>query len=224
MGAQTTTPASILVPAITPIAYDFETGIITFPDTVNMTTANVFDTTCVVVDNVNAVGYEIILVIDDQHVQIESGIKSLNLNGMTIQALSTSRINTRRFLWFYENVEVVGFASEATETIYLYNIILLILQRYKLLLLDRRNFAISTLNYGALERATPQGDPNILYQRSVSVRGRVQQDVIECTKEQILGIDLEILINNAPTPAGFSTVDQAWYGSGTLPANITNGI
>jgi hypothetical protein len=222
-GAIATIP-NILLGPVTPISYNMYTGLITFDPSVSLSKSNVFDTTCMIVDNINQKSYPIALVMSDNSLQIATGIQNINLTGMTITPVNQQLANTIRSLWMYENHTISMYASEATEVIYLFNIVFYILQRHKLHLLDRRNFAVSTMGYSEIYRASSPDDPNNLYGRDITLRGRVEQAVIESTTPLLLGIIPTIELDGIPQPDTIDPRNQIWFGQVESNGDIYNPL
>ena len=206
----------ILVPPTTPINFDPLTGQVTFGAGVNLTTSNVFEGQYVY-DEVNNKAYQIQLVIDDSNLLLESGLNPApNLTGMTIRPSQNLVGHVRRSIWVYEKVDLELFAVDAVEVLYLYTIVMTMLIRYKKTLWDARNWAISVVSYGPVERASAEDDPNKLYGRTISVQGRVEHSAIESTKPLIDGVSAQIKIDDMTSPAAFlaEAESQGWDGEG----------
>lgn len=204
----------ILAGPITPIEYDSMTGQVTFGDDVNLTISNVFEGQYVY-DEVNQQSYQIALVIDDSNLLLEPGSKP-NLTGITIRPSQNQVGHTVRSIWAWETHTLTMLATTANEVLYLWTLVMYILGRYKKTLFDARNFAVSTVTYSEIYRASPDGDPNNLFGRDVSVRGRVEHSVIESTSQLIDGLSLELDIADMISPAGVLPVveRQGWKGEG----------
>lgn len=205
----------VLVPACTPEHYDPLTGQVTFGDDVNLTKSNVFEGQYVF-DEVNKKSYQIQLVIDDSNLLLEEGLNpSPNLTGMTIRPSQNLVGHIRRSIWVYEKIELDLFATEAVEVLYLYTIVMTALIRYKKTLWDARNWAISTVSYGDVYKASAEDDPNNVYGRTLSIQGRVEHSAIESTAPLIDGVSTEVRIDDMKTPDAIldEVEKQGWSGS-----------
>jgi hypothetical protein len=120
---------------------------------------------------------------------------------MTIQRDPNSYANIRRSMWVWETHGLELMATDGTDLIYLFSIVMYILNRYKKQLWDARNFAVSTLSYSPMYRVTPEGDPNNVYGREITVRGRVEYSWIESTGPLIGGMNLDLQIADMQSPA-----------------------
>lgn len=207
---------TVLVKATTPIEYDNLTGAVTFGDDVDLTKSNIFEGQFVY-DEVNKKAYEIQLVIDSSNLTLEQGINPApNLTGMTIRPTRNAVGHTRRSIWAYETHTVTCMATDTTEVLYLYTVLIYMLLRYKKTLWDARNFAISSMTYGPIYRATAPDDPNLLYARDIQIKGRVEHSVIESTSQLLEGVNMELKIADMTSPAGVEdqVALQGWEGEG----------
>lgn len=204
----------ILVPPCTPEDYDVMTGQVTFGEDVNLTKSNVYEGQYVY-DEVNKKAYQIQLVINDATLLLEEGLNPPpNLTGMTIRPTQNLVGHTRRSIWAWEKVELELFASDAVEVLYLYTIVMTMLIRYKKNLWDARNWAIASVSYSDLQKASPPDDPNNLYGRTISVSGRVEHSAIESTTPLLDGVSSEIRIDDMKTPDAIldQVEHQGWEG------------
>lgn len=215
LGGVFQTPQYVVEPR-TPIEYDDLTGQVTFGPDVDLTKSNVFEDQ-IVYDEVNKKGYVIQLVIDSSNLVLEQGINPPpNLTGMTIRQRSNVVAHTRRAIWAYETHTVTSMATNATEVLYLYTLMIYMLGRYKKQLWEARNFQISTISYGPIYRASPESDPNIVYARDIQVKGRVEHSWIESTAPLIQGVNMELQIADMETAPAFEAevAAQGWSGEG----------
>jgi len=213
LGGAFRSPTTKLGP-VTPIMYDNLTGQITFPSSVNLSKSQVFEGQFVH-DEINNKAYPIELVLDNSTLLIEAAISPPpNLTNMTIKPVKDSMAHTRRSIWTWENVELSLYASDSVEVMYLYSIVMYALIRYKKNLWDARNFAVSSISYSEPFRASPEGDPNNVYCRTITVSGRVEHSVIESTDFLIEGLDLGFKIADMSTPDAIDeqALNQGWNG------------
>jgi len=204
----------ILLPPTTPISYDNLTGQVTFGDGVNLTTSNIYEGQYVF-DEINKKSYQIQLVIDDSNLLLEEGLSPApNLTGMTIRPSQNLVGHTRRSIWAWEDVELELLATDAVEVLYLYTIVMTMLIRYKKVLWGERNWAISSVTYGPIFRASAEDDPNLLYGRTVKVTGRVEHSAIESTTPLIDGVSTTIKIDDMTSPDAVleQAEEQGWDG------------
>ena len=190
----------ILLGPVTPIEYDQLTGQVTFDSNVNLETSHVFEGQYVY-DEVNQKAYQIQLVIDSSNLLLESNLSPPpNLTGLTIRTSQNAVGHTLRSIWVWENHTISVFATQVHEILYLWTLVMYMLLRYKKQLWDARNFAITTMSYSEIYRASAPDDPNNLYGRDISIRGRVEHSVIETTTPLIEGIIPDIKIDGMKSP------------------------
>lgn len=204
----------ILVPPCTPEHFDPLTGQITFGNDVSLNKSNVYEGQYVF-DEINKKFYQIQLVIDDSNLLLEEGLNPApNLTGMTIRPSQNLVGHIRRSIWAWENIELELHASDAVEVLYLYTIVMTMLIRYKKTLWDARNWAISSVKYGPIQKTSPQDDPNNLYARVISIAGRVEHSAIESTAPLIDGVGTDFRIDDMKTPDAFldQATKQGWEG------------
>jgi hypothetical protein len=186
----------------------------TFGAGINLITSNIFDTQFVF-DSVNEKYYPITLVLDSSNLLIElpAGAKP-NFTNMTITRQKESYGSIRRSIWVWETHSLEMMSTDATELLYLFTIVMYILGRYKKHLWQERNFTVATLSYTPIYRVTTPEDPNNVYAREISIRGRVEQNWIESTRPLIGGVNTELLIADMKSPeAILPEVDnQGWRG------------
>lgn len=183
LGGAYDTPYIILGP-VTPISYDATSKVITFDDNVDL--SSIFPGQYVF-DEINRKSY-LIEEVDTRTLKISAGVQP-NLTNMTVRPTQSNNISVvKRSIWVWESVTLVYASTDATELLYLHTLMIYILGRYKKTLFENRNFAVSTIGYGPVERLTLDSDPNIAWMRSISVRGRVEHSWIESTLPIIDGI------------------------------------
>jgi hypothetical protein len=70
------------------------------------------------------------------------------------------------------------------------------------------------MSYSPLYRVTAQEDPNNIYAREITIRGRVEQSFIESTRPLIGGINTELLIADMKSPESIlpQVEGQNWKG------------
>lgn len=148
-------------------------------------------------DSVNKKFYQIELVLDDNNLLIEAG-QSPNLKDMAIYRtpkISSGNVkHTKRSIWYWETHTFRLYSTDATELLYLFTLIIYVLNRYKKDLLDARNYQLSTYSYGEIYRASSPDDPNALFARDITLRGRVEHSYIENTSPILDGIIRELKI------------------------------
>lgn len=134
---------------------------------------------------------------------------------MNIQKIKESYGNIRRFIWVWETHSLEMMATDATELMYLFTVVMYIIGRYKKQLWGARNFSVGTLSYSPIYRVSAGDDPNNVYGREITMRGRVQQSWIESTQPLIGGLNTELQIDDMRSPISvLSEVDaQGWKGS-----------
>lgn len=218
LGGAVSSPRIIAGP-ITPINYDENTGTLTFDE--NTQLINIFEGQYVY-DEVNKKAYVIHSVLDDFSIQIDPNLDNVNFTNMTIRPINPHVIHNYKTLFYYETYDITCISTEPNELMYLYSLVMYILVRYKKELLEKRNFELSTYGYSEIFDPTPDDDVNILYARSIQVKGRVQHSVIENTNAPLEGIDLDLLIDaeaevpvaeETPTPQPVyedQVKDQGW--------------
>lgn len=214
LGGTWKSPQIVLGP-VTPIEFEPLTGQLTFGDGVDLTKSNVFEGQFVY-DEKNKKAYEIKLVIDSSNLLIEEGLSpSPNLTNMTVRPIKNMVGHIRRSIWVWENITLTFMATDAVEVLYLYTIVTYMLGRYKKTLWDARNFQVSSISYSEIIRINNEPDPNLVYGRTLSVRGRVEHSVIESTSDLIQGVSHELKIADMKTPDALEdqVAAQGWSGS-----------
>lgn len=201
----------IILEDLTPINYDKNTGIITFDHSVNLDSSRVFDGHFIL-DTVNNKKYPITLVLSSSQLMIDP-VQNINLTNLKITTKDKNYSHSKKTLWFWESHQVEVWATDSVECIYLWNILMYILIRYKQPLLDNRGFSIGTYSYGPIQQYNPE-DPNSLYYREVTLRGRVAHSVITETKPLIGGISTGVGICGATSPEQLRELlsEQGWSG------------
>jgi hypothetical protein len=202
--------ARIVIENITPISYDNLTGQMTFGNNVNLDTLQVFDGHFVL-DTKNNKKYEIEVVIGNHDLILKEPSKDVDLTNMKIVTGDINMANDKKTIWYFENHTIECWSSDSVECVYLWTILMLILQRYKLTLFDARGFNIASYSYGPIEQYQPE-DPNVLFYREVPIRGRVAHTVIESTNKLIGAIGVELGICGATSPEGLKEIldNQLW--------------
>lgn len=214
LGASASKPRIIVGPT-TPTSYDPLTGAMSFDDKVNLD--NVFADSMVVFDEINSKAYPIQLVMDSSNLMIEEGSQP-NLTGCTIRPASNDYVQLRKSLFFYNNYEIGVHAINGTELMYLFQVMMFVLLKYKKTLFEARGLEITTLNYGAIERFGPGGDndANVIWSRTIQLRGRVGMSWPDTTDAGIMGTNPELRINDMTSPPSVLPVVelQGWRGEG----------
>ena len=210
---------SIIIGPVTPQSYDPLTGTITFSNDIDLSASNVFDTQYVY-DSVNQKYYHIELVLDSSNLLIEPNSKP-NLTNMLITKSKKSLGHVRRSIWFWETNSIDLMATSGTDVMYLFTIVMIILVRYKKQLFDARNYAASSISYSELMRISPQDDPNNVYGRTITIRGRVENNAIESTHPLIGGVNMDFKIADMTSPQAVlnSEIDPLWIGEGDANVN-----
>ena len=190
LGGAIANSTQILLGPVTPLEYDSMTGQITFDPSVSLTASNIYAGQFVY-DSKNNKSYEILLVLDDSNLLIAEGLNP-TLTNMYIKPQRMSMSNIRRSVWVWENHTIKIGATDSTELMYLFTLVVYILMRYKKTLWDARNFAVATIGYSEIYAVSSQDDPNITFGRDIHLRGRVEHSVIESTSPIIYGTNLEL--------------------------------
>ena len=216
------TPRIILGP-VTPQSYDPETGQITLPGTVSL--AKVYPGQFVM-DNVNQKQYVIEFVLNDQSLTIAAG-SNPNLTGMTILP-STSKVgDTHRHVYCRENYTITAVAKDPVEAIYVFQVAMLILLRFKVDLFERRGFAVHTFTYDPVMQGD-DGSPNSVWFRKINLSGRVEYRWSDQISQPIDGIDTDLRVSDQQgndtktSPGVLSQVeDQNWKMPGDPPVTLS---
>ena len=201
----------IIAEGLTPISYEESTGTITFNLDTDLDTLRVFDGHFIL-DTINNKKYPIILVLNKSQLLIDS-VHDINLTNLKIVTKDKNYSHTKKTLWFWENHTIEAWSTDSLECIYLWNILMYALMRYKQPLLDNRGFSIGTYSYGPIQQYNPE-DPNSLYFRDVSLRGRVSHSVITETRPLIGGINTGVGLCGATSPEQLREIlsEQGWDG------------
>lgn len=199
----------IILENITPTSYDKLTGQMTFGDGVDLDSSQVFDGHFVL-DTKNNKKYEITLVLGSKDLMIDP-VNDIDLTNIKIISGDIDLAHETKKVWYLESHVIECWSSDSVECIYLWTILMVILARYKLTLFDARGFALASYNYGPIEQYQPE-DPNNLYYREVSIRGRVEHSVIESTNQLIGAISVGLGIEGATSPEAIKDLinNQMW--------------
>jgi hypothetical protein len=184
------TPKTLVGP-VTPESYDKMTGTLVLPDSVSL--KDVYQG-MVVLDEVNNTSYDIEMVIDNQTLMITPD-STPNLNGMTIRPRSKLVGNTRKSVYCRENYDLTVVATDPTELLYVFNLTMLILLRFKKELFELRGFDVQTFNYGPIMNGD-DGSPNKIWFRTISLSGRVEYQWSNEISEQIEGLKVDLRVTN----------------------------
>lgn len=214
-------PRIILGP-ITPQVYNSATGQMTFASNVSL--APVFEGQYVF-DVVNKQHYKIQSVLDDQNLTIAAG-SNPNLTGMTILP-STSQVgDTFGHVYCRENYSITAVAKDPVESIYVFQLAMLVLLRFKVELFEKRGFAVQTFSYDPLMQGD-DGSPNEVWFRKINLSGRVEYKWSDKISLPIDGIDMNLKItdqnaDNIQTPPGVlpQVEEQNWQMIGDPPQLI----
>jgi hypothetical protein len=205
----------VVLGPVTPQSFDPLTGTMVFGPNVNLIASQVFDSQYVF-DVKNKKAYPITLVLDQATLLIDPPALGDNpdFTNMLIQKTPNSYGHIRRSIWVWEQHSLELMATDATELLYLFTIVMYILMRYKKQLWDARNFAASTISYTEVYRVSDQSDPNNVYGRQLTIRGRVEHSVIESTQPILGGLNAELLIADMSSPEGVlpQVEQQGWKG------------
>lgn len=201
--------SKIIAENLTPISYDKLTGQMTFGDDVNLDTLQAFDGHFIL-DTKNNKKYEITLVLGAKDLMIDP-VSDIDLTNLKIVTGDINMAHEKKSIWYNESWSIECWSSDSTECIHLWTILMVILARYKLSLFDNRGFALSSYNYGPIEQYQPE-DPNVLYYREVSIRGRVEHSVIESTNQLIGALSVGLGIEGATSPEAIKELidNQMW--------------
>jgi hypothetical protein len=221
LGAQVT-PRLILGP-VTPQTYDSVTGQMTFVSDVSL--ALVFEGQYVM-DNVNQKSYRIQTVLDDQSLIIAPG-SNPNLNGMTVLP-STSQVgDTHAHVYCRESYSITAVAKDPVESIYVFQLAMLVLLRFKIELFEKRGFAVQTFTYTPLQMGE-DSSPNEIWYRTINLTGRVEYNWSSKISLPIDGVVGEIKVtdqnlDNIQSPPGvLAQVEaQGWDMLGDAPTPVT---
>jgi hypothetical protein len=163
-----------------------------------------------VVDEKSHKTYPIILVTDENTCYIEAG-NVLDLNNFTIRPPEKRYKNIRKNMIFQESVKLTLATTNFAELIYLYNITMYILGRYKADLFETKNFRVSTIQYGPIYHLTE--DPNIVFARDINISGQVTHSFIAYTQKNLLGSRSKLKIDKmTKTPSSYipDAKKQGW--------------
>jgi hypothetical protein len=201
----------IIAEDLTPISYDKNTGTITFNSATDLDALRVFDGHFIL-DTVNNKKYPIILVLSSSQLLIDA-VQDINLTNLKIVTKDKNYAHSKKTLWYWETHSIECWSTDSVECIYLWNILMYCLIRYKQPLLDNRGFSIGTYSYGPIQQYNPE-DPNSLYYREVTLRGRVAHTVITETKPLIGGVNTGVGICGATSPEQLRELldSQGWSG------------
>lgn len=188
-GAQVT-PQNIVGP-FTPDSYDKITGVVTAPDSVSF--KNVYSNQYLV-DNVNNQKYKIELVLDDKTLMIAPG-SDPNLTGATITSAYGTVGNTRRSVYCRENYTLTCVSADPVELVYLFQVAMLVLLRFKKDLFELRGFDVQTFSYTPIMQSADSQANNVWY-RTINLSGRVEYKWSHEVTQPIEGIDTGLKITN----------------------------
>lgn len=183
-------PRTIVGP-FTPDSYDKMTGTIVVPDNISLSDvyAGQF-----VRDNKNNVNYVIEVVLDNKTLMIASG-SDPDLNGMTISP-STSQVgNTKKSVYCRENYTITCVSVDPVELIYLFQVTMLVLLRFKKDLFELRGFDVQTFTYTPIVPSADTQANNVWY-RTINLSGRVKYEWSNEISQSIDGLKSGIKITN----------------------------
>lgn len=181
----------VIVGPVTPESYDKMTGTIVLPDSVSLRDvyAGQF-----VHDTKNNKNYVIELILDEHTILITSG-SDPDLNGMTISP-STSQVgNTKKSVWCRENYSITCVATDPVELIYLFQVTMLVLLRFKKDLFEIRGLDVQTFTYTQIMQSQDSQANNVWY-RTINLSGRVQYEWSNEISEPIDGLKPDLKITN----------------------------
>lgn len=180
--------------------YDKATGQVTLPDTV--TTDNIF-TGMVLVDPETNTGYPISDIIDSQNFIIDANITA-NFSNAYISPIDNFYVATVESCWFKNNFKISCLCqNDAVEALYLEQVVLFILLRYKEQLLEGRGFERSTVNSGPLY-LYQENDIEFIWGKDITLSGYVRHVWPKTISPKIQGISINSvkIIGGSATPPG----------------------
>lgn len=179
-------PSSCLIKDITPIDYNEVTGQVTFSESVDLT--HVYEGY-----TINGVsGIYPILIVDGENgiLYIEPiPTNKLDLTNAFIMNPKDVYKASSRTISFWENSTLTCWSTNTTELLYLWTIILYACMRYKQQLIEARGYDLITLSYTGINLTQPE-DPNNIYNRSISIKGRVTHSAIDQVSGTIKAVDV----------------------------------
>lgn len=203
-------PRVILGP-LTPESYDYQSGKMIFPDNVSL--AGIFED-MLIFDEIEKKSYPITVVLDNSTLYIEPGSRP-NLTRMTIRPKSDKALNVRKHYFSSEQVTFICAAVDPVEVIYLYQLMMYMIGRFRLDFFETKNFRTATTTYSPIYKLVE--DPNMIFARDITLNGTVEHSYIESTSRPMDGTSPNVRIADAPqTPAVFA---QEVSGQGWQPEN-----
>ncbi len=147
--------------------YDATTGIVTLP---NDTDTTIIFSNMVLVDSSTNTGYKISYVIDEHHFVIDTGLTA-DFSKAFISPIDNFYVTSLESVLFKQTFSIKCFAqSDALYTLYLEQIVLFILFRYKEQLLEARGLDNTTVSSGPLYKWT-ESNTELVFCRDISVQG-----------------------------------------------------
>lgn len=207
LGGVMVTPRVILGP-VTPESFDYTTGKLVFPEGVSL--SRVFDG-MMVYDEVNKQSYPIITVMDDFTLFIDVGQRP-NLTGMTIRSATQTALNVRKEYFTTEQVTFICCGVDPVEVIYLYQIMMYMIGRFRLNFFETKNFRTATLTFSPIYKLTDE--PNMVFARDITLTGTTEHNYIESTSRPLdgMGTDVRIADMKSPTAIIAQVSGQGWSG------------
>lgn len=192
-------PTQVKAGPTTPILYDQDTGTVTFASNVDL--SKVYEG-MVIYNTISKRSYPIQLVLNANEVLIEEGTPA-DFNNVIITVKPQSIKHIRRFIPFYEDVTFKVSATSAVECLYLYMLVVYMIGRHKFNFFENKNYKISTIRYTPLMRILD--NPNVVYERQISLSGKVEMSFIEATSLPVVGLNPALKIAGmTKTPAAFA--------------------
>ena len=186
-------------PSIVPVSinYNSTTGVVTIPDTTGIYS------NMVLVDPSTNTGYVIQEVIDGQTFLIPTNVKA-SFAGGSIAPVSNFYITTIESCFFKNTYTIYCLAQgDPVYTLYLEQIVLFILLRYKQQLLELRGFERTILSSGPLYKYEETGVENV-FGRDITLQGFIQHRWPKLISSPINGISIAgiNILGGGTTPGG----------------------
>ncbi|MGH7240775.1 MAG: hypothetical protein ACREGB_00585 [Candidatus Saccharimonadales bacterium] len=215
------TPQRIYQP-FTPAQYDPSTGYVTFPAPL--------DTSLIVagqflVSQRSGKAYAISKRIDGQVFQIKAGTKDDFTDATIVPAVALW--NVHRELSFLNEAYSIGIhaASDPVQAIWLRQLTIYIMMRYKEAFLEGRGYELSTIHTGPID-LNKSFHPERVFSCFMTLTGQVQMDWIKFVAPKLQAVSGGIRIIDGPkTPAAYQkeVASQIWSMEGDAPPDADEG-
>ncbi len=205
----TINPQPIVGP-FTPVSFVSSTGIVTLPSSV--TTSGIFKNQ-ILLDQTTNTGYPITDVYDATNQIVIAPNVTANFSNAVIAPIENFYIVTLEGIWMKQTFALKIFAeNDAIYALYLEQLLLFILLRYKQQLFEGRGFENMTVSSGPLyfaERNKGQPNPDVLWARDVTITGMVRHYWPKLISQEVQGIGLQVkIIGGTATPANLLTQQE----------------